>query len=76
MTDRIHYRIEVDGAVCISSGKCVADAPDVFRFDDDEVAELVPGAPRLPDAEILDIARACPSGAIRVFDGDEEIDVF
>jgi len=29
------YRITVDHDVCMSSGKCVADAPDLFRFDDD-----------------------------------------
>jgi ferredoxin len=68
--------MEVDGDVCISSGKCVADAPALFRFTDDEVAELVPGAALPPDARLLDLGRACPSGALRVFDGDEEIDVF
>lgn len=70
------YRIDLDRDVCISSGKCVAEAPQAFRFDTDEVAELVPGGPRLSDDEILDLARNCPSGAIRVFDGDEEIDVY
>ena len=70
------YRITVDPEVCISSGKCVADAPQLFRFDDDEIAQVVPGAPVPSDEVVLDLARACPSGAIRVFDGDEEIDVF
>lgn len=69
------YRIIVDADACISSGKCVADAPRTFRFDDDEIAEVVPGAPVPPDDVVLDLARACPSGAIRVFDGDDEIDV-
>ncbi len=69
------HRVEVDRDVCISSGKCVADLPELFRFDDDELAELVPGA-SLPSVEVqLDLARACPSGALRVFDGDEELDV-
>lgn len=70
------YRVTVDSDVCISSGKCVADAPQLFRFDDDEIAEVVPGAPAPADEVALDLARACPSGAIRVFDGDEEIDPF
>jgi ferredoxin len=69
------YRITVDQDVCISSGTCVADAPQLFRFDDDEVAELVPGAALPADAVQVDLARACPSGALRVFDGDEEVDV-
>jgi ferredoxin len=72
------HRIAVDGEVCISSGRCVAERPDVFRFDDDEVAELVPGAPVLPGPEQLDLARRCPSGALQLFDADtgEEIDIF
>lgn len=69
------HRVEVDQDVCISSGRCVADLPGLFRFDDDELAELVPGASP-PSADVqFDLARACPSGALRVFDGDEELDV-
>ena len=69
------YRVTVDADVCISSGKCVADEPEAFRFDDDDIAETVPGAPALPDRRLLDVARNCPSGAIRLFDGDTEVDV-
>jgi ferredoxin len=71
------YRISVDPDVCMSSGKCVADAPDLFRFDADEIAEPVPGAAPPSDARIVDLARACPSGALLVHDVDtgEEIDV-
>lgn len=67
-------RIEVDQDTCISSGKCVADLPALFRFDDDELAELVPGAPLPPDAALVDLVRTCPSGALRLFEGDEQID--
>jgi ferredoxin len=72
------YHIEVDRDVCMSSGKCVADAPDLFRFDDDEIAEPVPGADPPSDQRALDLARACPSGALVVRDADtgEEIDIF
>ncbi|WP_169946436.1 ferredoxin [Microbispora sp. H11081] len=69
------YRIELQRDLCISSGRCVAESPEVFRFDDDEIVELVPGGPRPADEQIFAIARDCPSGAVRVFDGDEEIDV-
>jgi ferredoxin len=75
------YRIEVDQEICISSGRCVAEYPERFRFSDDgdeEVAEGVPGAPPLPDDAALRLARACPSGALLVFDADrgDEIDIF
>lgn len=70
------YRITVDSDVCISSGKCVADAPQLFRFDDNEIAEVIPDAEVPSDDVVIDLARACPSGAIRVFDGDEEVEIF
>ncbi len=68
------FRIEIDRDVCISSGKCVADAPELVRFDDDELAELVPGAVLPSEAALLDLARTCPSGALRLFDGEQEVD--
>lgn len=70
------YRVGVDAEVCISSGKCVADAPQVFGFDADEIAQVVADAPPLADAVLVRIARNCPSGAIQVFDGDTEIELF
>lgn len=72
------YRISVDRDVCISSGKCVADAPDLFDFDDDDLAVLVPGAPQPADAVQVELARTCPSGALRVHDAEsgDEVDVF
>jgi ferredoxin len=70
------YRIEVDQDVCISSGMCVADAPKLMQFNDDEVAEVIPGAEPLPDQELIRLARGCPSGALQVFDGDTPVDAF
>ncbi|MCW0214416.1 MAG: ferredoxin [Pseudonocardia sp.] len=72
------YRISVDPEVCISSGKCVADAPDLFRFDDEDIAELVPDAAQPSDTAQLELARTCPSGALRIHDADsgKEIDIF
>lgn len=71
------YRIDVDRDVCISSGRCVADAPEYFRFDDDEIAERVPDTGQPSDERILDLARACPSGALVVHDAEtgDEVDV-
>lgn len=58
------YQVEVDQDLCISSGKCVADAPALFRFDDDDLSEVIAGAPRPPDDELLAIARQCPALAV------------
>lgn len=70
------YRAEVDPDGCISSGKCVADAPGLFRFDGDEIARVVPDGERLPDERLVALARGCPSGALQLFDGPDEVDVF
>jgi ferredoxin len=64
----VPYTAAVDKDVCISSGRCVADAPTAFRFDDEELAEPTPAFPPLPDDELLAVARACPSGAVSLSD--------
>jgi ferredoxin len=70
------YRIELDPDVCISSGRCVADAPGLFRFDDDEFAELIPDGEQLPDQQLIALARGCPSGALQVMDGEKQVEIF
>ena len=64
----------VDQDVCISSGRCVADAPSAFRFDAEEIAEAVRPPPDLPAESLLNIARNCPSGAITLHGpGEQEV---
>ncbi len=63
------HRIEIDSELCMSSGRCVADLPTVFRFDPDEIAELVPGADVSADPQLLVAAvRNCPAEAITLLD--------
>ncbi|NEK58439.1 ferredoxin [Geodermatophilus sabuli] len=66
------HTVSVDKEICISSGKCVADAPAVFRFDDDELAEAVDPTPTVDDGFLVAVARNCPSGAITVYGGQGE----
>jgi ferredoxin len=70
------YRVEVDPDVCISSGMCVAEEPGLFRFNDEDIAEVIPDGAKLSDDALLRLARTCPSGALQVFDGDQQIDLF
>jgi ferredoxin len=59
------YLPEVDEIACLAHGDCEAAAPGVFRVG--EIAEVVgEGEPE----EVLRAARACPAGAIVVFDAD------
>jgi ferredoxin len=64
----VAYRVEIDTDECMSAGKCVADNPGAFGFDDDELATVLPGAAQLDDAALLTAARRCPSGAISLRD--------
>ncbi len=63
-------RIEINVDDCMSSGKCVADHPDAFAFDDDELATLVDGGRTLDADRMIRAARNCPSRALQVFDDD------
>ncbi|WP_419918193.1 ferredoxin [Candidatus Poriferisocius sp.] len=62
------YRVEIDRDECMSSGRCVADHPTAFGFDDEELAVVLPEVSDLPDQQILRAARNCPSRAISVYD--------
>ena len=70
------YRARVDKQSCQSSGRCVRAAPGAFALDADHLAEALPGAVELSDAERLAIARACPALAIQVLDeSGEEVEL-
>ena len=58
-------RIEVDRALCMSSGVCEAEAPEVFELDDDGVLQ-VHAVTDLPAVETA--VRACPTGALTLLD--------
>ena len=64
------FTVRIDKDLCVSAGKCVADAPDAFSFDDDELAELVVGPIALTDEQLMRIARQCPGRAILLRDAD------
>lgn len=56
----------IDEYACSSHGDCVHEAPEVFSLDDDVATVTGTGS----DDRILAAAKACPSAAIAVFDGD------
>ena len=54
----------------MSSGRCVADYPAAFAFDEDELATVLPTVGNLTDQQLLRAARNCPSRAINVYDSN------
>ena len=63
-------KILIDRDECLSSGKCVADAPEAFAFDDEELVVALPGLDDLAEARAVTIVRNCPSGALRLAGDD------
>ncbi len=68
-------RIVVEKESCLSSGCCITAEPEVFRFDSDHLAEVIPDAPSLDGERARAVARACPASCILLYGPDgEEID--
>lgn len=61
-------RVDIDFDKCESHGMCALIAPDVFSIDDQGYTQFVAEPPESTRADVLEAARACPAGAIRVID--------
>ena len=62
---------EIDTFACVAHGDCAVAAPQAFRVDD---VAVVTGT--APDDVLIEAARACPAGAIVLYDADsgEEVE--
>jgi ferredoxin len=72
MLEWMGVRVRVDSSGCLSSGRCVAAAPDVFAFDADRLARAAEGEAPLALEDALAIARGCPALVIEVLGDDGE----
>lgn len=57
-------QVRIDQDLCMSSGKCVADEPEAFGFDEEELSVVLPGATSLSEERLRRAARMCPGQAI------------
>ena len=64
----MNYRVEVKKELCISSAKCVSDAPKIFKFDEDELAEPVTEVIQEQLEVLIRLARNCQGEAITIYD--------
>jgi ferredoxin len=62
--------VRIDQEKCVSAGRCVADEPAAFAFDDHELAIVQPGVSDLSQERLIVIARRCPGLAIEVLAED------
>ena len=63
------YRIQIDRSLCSGFGSCADAAPGAIDLGPDGVATARDGE---YDDRVLDAARGCPMGAIKVFDAESE----
>lgn len=64
--------VAVDRTVCMGSGNCQFWAPSVFDLDDEGIAVVVDPAGD-PEDKIVLAARGCPTQAITVTRGGDQI---
>jgi ferredoxin len=61
-------RIEIDRSLCSGFGSCAELAPDTFAIGGDGVADVL--VAETGDGDVVEVARACPMGAIAVVDAE------
>ena len=62
------WTVEVDHNVCIGAAPCTAMAPNTFALDDNGKAVILSTVDADDQETILNAARGCPVGAIRIKD--------
>lgn len=56
----------VDKELCISCGNCIEICPEVFKFDDDEKADVIDPKGCGSKCDCDEAAASCPTNAITV----------
>ncbi len=60
-------KVRINRKLCLGLGNCVALAPSVFEFDDENKAVVLDPA-SIPDDALLEAAESCPYDAIIISD--------
>jgi len=66
------YIVKVIPSKCISAGSCVAISPDVFKLNEDSIAEIIENGKDDED-NILLAAQSCPTGAVEIYEGEKKV---
>jgi ferredoxin len=62
------YTMTIDRALCIGAATCVALAPKAYVLDSEAKAVYLDTASDESDEALLDAAKGCPVGAIKIID--------
>lgn len=66
------YLVKVIPPKCIAAASCVAISPNVFKLNEENIAEILAGAVDEAD-NILLAAQSCPTGAIEIYEGESQV---
>ncbi len=59
-------QVQVHAASCISSGRCIVDAPEIFTFDDERIATVLTATADMTAERADELMDGCPGGAIEI----------
>lgn len=66
-------KVTVDRKRCIGTGCCAANAPSVFKLDDERLSTVIdPDGLTIDQAALYAVAKDCPCAAIVLLDGNDE----
>ncbi len=66
------YKVVIVQSKCIAAASCIAITPEVFRFDENNLAEFLEN-PSDSEENILLSAQSCPTGAIEIYEGEVKV---
>lgn len=62
------YTMTIDRSVCIGASTCVALAPKAYALDSEAKATYLDTVDQESDEALIDAAKGCPVGAIKIVD--------
>jgi ferredoxin len=66
-------KVTVDRSRCIGTGCCAANAPSVFKLDDEKLSTVIdPTGETMDQASLYAIAKDCPTAAIVLLNADDQ----
>ena len=70
VTERVigGLRIHIDRDLCVSFGDCIEASPEVFEFDDEDIAVFVSEVGTVTREELIAACASCPVDALTAFD--------
>ncbi len=62
--------VVVDRDLCIGNQSCVNVAPEVFALDKEQICHVLPTAPAIEKARLVEACESCPVSALVLLDED------